>query len=76
MRIAIDQFKADQGRYPQSLGEVATRGYLREVPVDPLTGSADTWRLDPAPGLGAGTVADVHSGATGTAQGGSSYASW
>ncbi len=76
MRIAIDQFKADQARFPQTLDELVTRGYLREVPVDPVTGSAQTWHLDPAPGQGAGAVADLHSGATGVAQDGSSYASW
>ena len=76
LRVAIDQFKADQMRYPQTLDELVTRGYLRGVPVDPITGSAETWHLDPAPGEGAGTVADLHSGATGVAQDGSSYASW
>ena len=76
LRLAIDQFKADQTRYPQTLDELVTRGYLRSVPVDPITGSAETWHLDPAPGAGEGTVADVHSGATGVAQDGGSYASW
>lgn len=76
MRLAIDQFKADQGRFPQALGELVTRGYLREVPVDPETGSAQTWHLDPVPGQGAGSVVDVHSGATGAAQDGGPYASW
>lgn len=76
LRVAIDQFRADQMRYPQTLEELVTRGYLRGVPVDPMTGSAETWHLDAAPGEGAGTVADLHSGATGVAQDGSSYASW
>jgi len=76
LRLAIDQFKADQRRYPQTLEELVTRGYLRGVPVDPITGNAETWRADAAPGDGAGTVADVHSGATGVGQDGSSYASW
>lgn len=76
LRVAIDQFKADQQHYPQTLDELVTRGYLRSVPVDPITASADTWKLDAAPGEGAGTVADLHSGATGVAQDGSSYASW
>jgi len=76
MRVAIDQFRADQARYPESLAELAARGYLREVPADPMTDSATTWRLDSAPGQSAGGVADVHSGATGAARDGSSYASW
>ncbi len=76
LRVAIDQFRADQMRYPQTLEELVTRGYLRDVPVDPMTGSPETWHLDAAPGEGAGTVANVHSGAPGAAQDGSSYASW
>ncbi len=76
MRVAIDQFRADQARYPQTLDELVSRGYLRDVPVDPLTGSAQTWHLDPAPAQGAGTIGDLHSGATGVARDGSSYASW
>lgn len=76
VRIAIDQFKADQMHYPQTLDELVTRGYLGSVPVDPMTGSAQTWHVDAAPGEGAGTVVDLHSGATGVAQDGSSYASW
>ncbi len=76
LRVAIDQFRADRGNYPQSLDELASRGYLREVPSDPMTGSASTWHLDPVPGQGSQGVADVHSGATGAGQDGSSYASW
>jgi general secretion pathway protein G len=76
VRVAIDQFRADQMHYPQTLDDLVTRGYLRSVPVDPMTGSAETWHLDAAPGAGAGTVANLHSGATGVGQDGSSYASW
>ena len=76
MRVAIDQFKADQARWPESLDELVTRGYLRSVPVDPVTGSAASWRVAPAPGQGATGVADLHSGAQGTGQDGSDYASW
>jgi general secretion pathway protein G len=77
IRLAIDQFKADQSHYPQNLQALVTLGYLRSVPVDPMTGLADTWSLVAAPGqLGAGGVADLHSGAAGTGQDGSRYASW
>lgn len=37
MRRAIDQYTADKGRMPQSLDELVTDKYLREVPIDPLT---------------------------------------
>lgn len=76
MRIAIDQFRADQSRYPETLDELAARGYVRSVPVDPMTGSAGTWRVEPPPGQGSTGVADLHSGAASTGQDGSNYASW
>ena len=76
MRIAIDQFRADQSRYPETLEELAARGYVRSVPIDPMTGSASTWRVAPPAGEGATGVADLHSGASGAGQDGSDYASW
>lgn len=43
MRSAIDQFAADQGRYPLSLAELVEQRYLRELPVDPFTRSRESW---------------------------------
>jgi Bacterial type II secretion system protein G. len=40
----MDQFAADKGRLPQSLDELATEGYMREVPVDPFTNQKD-WAI-------------------------------
>jgi general secretion pathway protein G len=37
IRDALDKFKADQGRYPNELGELVDKKYLRQVPVDPVT---------------------------------------
>jgi len=76
VRAAIDQFHADQRRYPATLDELVAARYLRAVPVDPITDRADTWRVDAPPGQGAGTIYDVHSGAPGRAQDGSDYAAW
>ncbi len=45
MRKLIQQFKLDKGRYPQSLQELVEEKYLRAIPVDPITGSADTWEV-------------------------------
>src|ERR1700761_8749851 len=39
MRDSIDRFRADQGRYPETLDELVTRRYLREVPMDTVTQS-------------------------------------
>ncbi|WP_374354713.1 type II secretion system protein [Chitinimonas sp.] len=76
MRKVIDQFQADRGRFPTSLDELVTLRYLREIPVDPLTERADSWRITPPPAGMGGNVADVHSGASGQASDGSPYASW
>lgn len=43
MRMAIDRFHADTGRYPTTLDELVGARYLRELPVDPVTERADTW---------------------------------
>ena len=39
MRDAIDQYYADKNKYPQSLQDLVTDGYLREIPKDPITNS-------------------------------------
>ena len=81
MRDAIDQYYADKTKYPQSLQDLVSEKYLREVPKDPVTDSADTWvtvPADPDPNNPAAEpgVYDVKSGAEGTAMDGSSYADW
>lgn len=81
MRDAIDQYYADKTKYPQSLQDLVSERYLREVPKDPITDSADTWVEVPAepdpnsPSAEPG-VYDVKSGAEGQASDGSSYADW
>ncbi len=76
MRDAIDKHFADTGRYPASLDELATRRYLRRVPVDPITERADSWVIVPPADGTLGAVYDVASGASGTARDGSAYAGW
>src|SRR4051794_36448143 len=48
-RTTIDQFYADQGRYPNSLPELKEKKYLREIPKDPFTGKDDWVVLAPPP---------------------------
>src|SRR5215510_13326923 len=43
IRDAIDQYYADKNKYPSSLDELVSAKYLRAMPVDPFTNSADTW---------------------------------
>ena len=47
MRDAIDQYYADKGKYPTDLQALVSEGYLRKVPEDPFTRSADTGRPCP-----------------------------
>jgi general secretion pathway protein G len=77
MRDALDQFAADKGRYPESLPELVENRYLRNVPTDPLTGSANTWVLltPPDPSV-KGLVFDVRSGMAGRGSDGRLLADW
>src|ERR671926_1298664 len=45
MRTLIDQFAADKQRLPQSLDELVSAGYMREIPVDPFTGQKE-WQQE------------------------------
>lgn len=75
LRDALDQHYADQGHYPTSLESLVDSGYLRKIPDDPFTHSAETWvieyeELDPEfepaetdlPEGGEPGIFDVHSG--------------
>jgi general secretion pathway protein G len=42
----LEQFHADKGKYPSSLGALRDQGYLRDIPVDPMTQSRDTWTTE------------------------------
>ena len=46
---ALEQHRADRGKYPSSIGKLRELGYLREIPVDPMTGTKDTWTAEMEP---------------------------
>jgi general secretion pathway protein G len=81
MRSAIDEYTYDKQKAPQSLQDIVTQGYLREVPRDPITGNSDSWKIimedsgqavnSTEPG-----IFDVRSGATGKSLEGTSYSDW
>ena len=75
MRDAIDKFYSDIGKYPSDLAELVEKRYLRAIPVDPMTESAETWVAVPPPDSTDG-VYDVRSGATEQEKDGVSYATW
>jgi general secretion pathway protein G len=76
MRDAIDKHYADTGRYPDALEELATKRYLRSVPLDPVTGANDTWVPAPPPEPETGRVYDVRSGSLERALDGSAFNTW
>jgi general secretion pathway protein G len=83
MRKLIDQYYTDKGKYPASLRTLVEDNYLRSLPVDPMTGSAETWqevRDQPSyeemvPGVEYGIV-DVKSGSQAKALDGTTYDTW
>ena len=79
MRSLIDQFAADKGRLPQSLDELVSEGYMRDVPIDPFTGQKD-WAIatgdDPNSLSGEQGMTDVHSASAETSSEGTAYSEW
>ncbi len=45
MRQVIDEYTADKKKAPQSLQDLVAGGYLRDIPIDPMTGSNQTWHV-------------------------------
>ena len=79
MRSLLDQFAADKGRLPQSLDELVTEGYIREVPLDPFTGQKDWAPVtgdDPNSMSGETGIVDVHSSSAETSTEGTPYSEW
>ena len=81
MRDAIDQYYADKNKYPASLDTLVSDGYMRRVPEDPITHSADTWQTvaaepDPANPTSEPGIYDVKSGAQGEGKDGRAYGDW
>ncbi|UXY16806.1 prepilin-type N-terminal cleavage/methylation domain-containing protein [Chitiniphilus purpureus] len=74
MRDALDKFYADTGRYPATLEEMVERKYLREIPVDPISGKRDAWQIiNPENGTG---VYDIKSGAPGNDSDGKAFSEY
>ncbi len=81
LRTVIDEFTMDKGKAPQSLQDLVSEGYLRGVPVDPITGSDQDWKVvmedamtsvsQSEPG-----IFDVRSGSDKTSLEGTPYSEW
>jgi len=82
LRKLIDEFTLDKQRPPTTLDDLVDAGYLRSgIPVDPFTGSNQTWRTDVEdvplnPSQAASGIVDVHSGSDEIALDGTPYSSW
>ena len=88
-RDVIDQYHADKGHYPTTLEDLVEDGYMRRIPVDPMTKSAETWvveyeefdqEYEPAetdlPEDGQPGIIDVYSGSERLSIDGTPYSEW
>jgi general secretion pathway protein G len=82
MRSAIDSYTYDKQKAPQSLDDLVTSGYLKELPKDPFTQRNDTWIADQGTDYTSidetqsGGITDVHSGSQQVSTEGTTYNSW
>ncbi|HLZ41897.1 MAG TPA: prepilin-type N-terminal cleavage/methylation domain-containing protein [Candidatus Sulfotelmatobacter sp.] len=80
LRSVISQYTLDKQKAPQSLDDLVTAGYLRQIPVDPMTRQPN-WEVvqedvmmavdQQEPG-----ITDVHSASNATASDGTAYSTW
>ncbi|MDT7540884.1 MAG: ral secretion pathway protein [Acidobacteriota bacterium] len=79
MRKMLDQYAADKGKLPQSLDDLVSSGYLREMPVDPMTEKRE-WNTtngsDPNSTEGGQGITDVHSTSSDQSTEGTPYSEW
>ena len=79
MRKLIDQYAADKGKLPASLDDLVSEHYMREKPVDPITGKADWQEItgeDPNSTSGESGLIDVKSSSPDTSTEGTPYSEW
>jgi general secretion pathway protein G len=73
LRLSIDQYRRDRGFSPEELESLVNDGYLRQLPIDPVTDKRDSWE---AKRDDAGQLIDVHSGSQKKSLQGMPYANW
>ena len=81
LRTVIDEYTYDKQKAPQSLQDLVSEGYLRTVPVDPMTGTDASWRVIMEDGMNATSqsepgIYDVRSGSDGKSLEGTAYSDW
>jgi len=84
LRTLINQYYTDKMKYPASLQTLVDEGYLREIPMDPITQSSETWieipeilnLEDMLSGMEIPGIVDVLSGSERTATDGTFFNTW
>jgi general secretion pathway protein G len=81
LRNAIDSYTMDKQKAPQSLQDLVEGGYLKAIPVDPMTKTTDTWATDQSDSLHSidqsePGIDDVHSGSQESGSDGQPYSTW
>ena len=81
MRMVLDEYSYDKQKAPQTLQDLVTEGYLREVPFDPMTGANQTWKIVMEDALRSVNqtepgIYEVHSGSDKKGLDGTPYAEW
>jgi general secretion pathway protein G len=81
MRMVIDEYTIDKGKAPQTLDELVQEGYLRAIPLDPMTDSDNTWRTIMEDAMSSVNqtepgIFDVRSGSDKVSLDGTAYAEW
>ena len=81
LRTVIDEYTYDKQKAPQSLQDLVSEGYLRDVPLDPITSSNTSWKLQMEESVSSASqtepgIFDVRSGSDKTSLEGTPYAEW
>jgi len=81
LRTVIDEYTYDKQKAPQALQDLVSEGYLRDVPLDPITSSNTSWKLQMEESVSSASqtepgIFDVRSGSDKTSLEGTPYAEW
>lgn len=81
MRSVINQYTEDKQKAPQSLQDLVSAGYMKQIPKDPFTNSSDTWQVEQEDTMMSvdqteSGISDVHSGSSAVSSEGTAYSEW
>ena len=76
MRSVLDQYVMDKGTRPQSLDALVKAGYLKQIPVDPMTRRNDSWVLERSNDPTKPGIVNIRSSSRSTSRDGTAYSTW